>query len=955
MSKSLIAKLIATGTDKNFDTDSNDKIKISNSISIIIAFGAALPFIVISHYLYPSIVWIPVSGMAISLLGILFNYFRLYALAKYLLSVFPLAVATLYQASLLNVDEPLITGIYTIQLAFALFPFLMIQLKERALLVTSLFTVFLLIVLFPQINAYYDLALDSSLFRASWLNSLAAVMGLLMSFSIILTLVFLNSKSSSKNKILLSEIEGEKEKANASEQEMQKSLERLQNAQEEEKKRNWISQGMSSLGDIIRKSQGGNQFYGELIRFMVKYLQTNQGAIYTIEGDESYEEISIVPQAAYAFNRNKRLKERYQKGEGLVGQAYLEKDIIYLTEVPENYIKITSGLGDANPRCIIVVPLIQNDKVEGIIELASFKILEAFEVDFLKEAGETIASSIFNFRINAQTKLLLEESQQQTEEMQAQEEEMRQNMEEMQATQDQIDRNRHEQAVEIERLETLHKQNTERYKMLSLVADHTDNSVIITGADGLIEYVNAGFTKLTDFTLEEIRGKKPGSFLQGRDTDKQTTERIRQKLNSQESFYEEILNYDRSGKEYWISMAINPVFDNGVLTNYISVQANITATKQIALDQTSQVQAINRNLATIEFDLDGKILDANENFLNALNYSLEEVRGKHHRIFVKAEHQNTEYEEMWLNLANGQTYEAEVERLSKSGDVIWLMSNYTPILDITGKPYKVIKYAQDITDRKKIALDFDSQIEAISKNTAIIEFDLAGNILSANANFLKSMGYKLQEVKGKHHSIFVFENDLGTGYEQMWEDLRNGISKADDFKRKSKSGDAIWLKSTYTPILNLKGEPYKIVKYAIDITASKEDAINYQSQIEAIWRNYAVIGFDLNGKIQEVNDNFLNTMGYTSAEIIGKAHSMFVFEEDLGSDYVQLWNDLRKGIPQSRDFKRKTKSGKTVWLQSIYTPILDLSGKPYKVVKYAQNITEAKELMMQYSKQLKKD
>ena len=951
MNIQFFSKIINTGITKKTNEQLGQRVKVTNIISLIIAFGVAVPFIIISELVYPSISWIPTAGVVVALSGILLNYFQAYSLSRFIVSVLPLSLAVIYQANILEVGEERITGIFTIQVAFSLFPFLMIRLEERILFMVSLMAIISLFLFFPQFNAFFDTGLDSSLFKDSILNKMSIGIGLLLAFTTVLTLVIISDNAAKRGEKLLIEVQQQQERSKETEKELEKNLQDIKISQEKELRRTWASEGISKLSELIRKSQDNAHFYDDLISFMVKYLKASQGALYVAETNKE-EVIEINAKAAYAFKRKKRLNDSYEVGEGLIGQAYREKDIIYLTDVPENYIKITSGLGDANPKSIIIFPLIQNDQIEGVIEMASFNLMEAHEIEFLQEAGETIASSIFNFRINDKTKHLLEESQHQAEMMRSQEEMMRQNLEELQATQEQIERNRQEQAEEIERLNEQHRVNTEKYKMLSLVANHTDNSVIITGADGLIEYVNNGFTRMTDYTIEEVKGKKPGSFLQGKDTNPATIKRIREKLNAKQPFYEEILNYDKKGEEYWISLSINPVFENNRLTNYVSVQADITETKQKALDQQSQVEAIERNLATIEFNLEGIIQNANPIFLETMGYQIEEIIGKHHRIFMQDKDLNADYDEMWKKLAEGKTHEGEFERVSKSGNIIWLKSSYTPILDIVGRPYKIIKYAQDITESKKIALDFDSQIEAISKSNAIIEFDLKGNILDANDNFISSMGYKLEEIKGKHHSMFVFEDDLGPQYEKMWHDLREGKAQSHDFKRRSKNGDVVWLKSTYSPILDLSGQPYKIVKYAIDITDSKEEAMNYQSQLEAIRRNYAVIEFDLSGEVLSANENFLETMEYALEEIKGKHHKMFVYEEDQNAEYILMWEELNKGVPQSRDFKRKTRSGKTVWLKSIYAPILDLKGQPFKVVKYAQEITSQKELALDFKSQM---
>jgi hypothetical protein len=455
MSSPLLTRIVKIGTSDQFEDEFNNRIKITNSLALMISLGAAAPFIVISYFLYPSLVWMPTVGVIAAASGLLFNYFGLYHLSRYIVSVVPLLLATMYQAYVLDESEDVIIGIYTIQIAFSLLPFLMIRLKEKGLLIFTVLTSFLLIGLLPQLNAYFEVGLDSSLFKDSWLNYMSIYMGLILSVAAVITLVIFSNQSTQRNKRLIEQINIERDKGREAEKVLEENFKTLKESQDGEKNRVWASTGMSDLGDLIRKNQDSKDFYEELINFVVKYLDANQGVIYTIEknvDNREGDQIGIVPQAAYAFNRKKRLKETYSIGEGLVGQCFVEKDIIFLTDVPENYIRITSGLGDANPRCIIVIPLIQNDAVEGVIELASFNVFAEQQIEFLKSLGETIAGSIFNFRINTRTKRLLEESQEQTEQMRAQEEEMRQNMEEIQATQEENERRSRAYEEEIEAL-----------------------------------------------------------------------------------------------------------------------------------------------------------------------------------------------------------------------------------------------------------------------------------------------------------------------------------------------------------------------------------------------------------------------------------------------------------------------------------------------------------------------
>jgi len=267
----------------------------------------------------------------------------------------------------------------------------------------------------------------------------------------------------------------------------------------------------------------------------------------------------------------------------------------------------------------------------------------------------------------------------------------------------------------------------EQSKTLSLVANETDNSVVITNAKGLIEYVNRGFTALTGYSLDEVKGKKPGEFLQGELTDKETVKRISQKLQSGEAFYEEILNYNKNGNTYWISLAINPVFDeHGNLDKFVSIQTNINETKVKTLEFLGKLDAISNVSAVIELKAEGIITDANENFLNTVGYTLDEIKGKHHRIFVDKNYQQTpEYAAFWERLGAGKTDIGEYHRIGKDGSDIWLSASYNSIFDQNGKGVKVVKIATDITQQHKIQ---EALKVAVDESRAVIEQAKNGDI-----------------------------------------------------------------------------------------------------------------------------------------------------------------------------------------------------------------------------------
>ncbi|MCZ8214982.1 MAG: GAF domain-containing protein, partial [Cyclobacteriaceae bacterium] len=215
----------------------------------------------------------------------------------------------------------------------------------------------------------------------------------------------------------------------------------LEKVAEDDKKRNWATEGLAKFGELLRTNNNDVQKLSEeIIANMVKYIKGNQGAIYIIDDEETEGEQTMSMKACYAWDKKKYLNQKIFKGEGLAGQAWQEGDSIYLTDVPQNYIRITSGLGDANPSSVLITPLKLNDQVFGVVEVASFNVFQDFEIDFVKKMAESIASTISSVKVNARTQRLLEESQEMTEQMRAQEEEMRQNMEELQATQEEMAR-----------------------------------------------------------------------------------------------------------------------------------------------------------------------------------------------------------------------------------------------------------------------------------------------------------------------------------------------------------------------------------------------------------------------------------------------------------------------------------------------------------------------------------
>jgi methyl-accepting chemotaxis protein len=361
-----------------------------------------------------------------------------------------------------------------------------------------------------------------------------------------------------------------------------------------------------------------------------------------------------------------------------------------------------------------------------------------------------------------------------------------------------------------------------------------------------------------------------------------------------------------------------------------------------SFDAQCVLDAFSRSQAIIEFKPDGKILTANENFLGAIGYSLSEIAGRHHSMFMAPESAaSPEYRAFWAQLAAGSPQAGEFARVAKGGRTVWIQATYNPVRDTSGAVAKVVKIAADITQAKLASLASAGQLQAIDRAQAVIEFDLDGRIVSANANFLAALGYGLEDILGKHHSLFVDPKERdGADYRRFWDDLRRGSFQSGEFRRITRSGEEIWIQATYNPIMGLDGKPMKVVKFASDITAQKRASMESASKIAAISKSMAVIEFDMSGCILDANENFLAATGYGRLEIVGRHHSMFCEPDYAGSSaYRSFWDALNRGEFQASEYRRVGKGGRTITIQASYNPIFDHAGKPTKVVKFASDIT----------------
>ncbi len=367
------------------------------------------------------------------------------------------------------------------------------------------------------------------------------------------------------------------------------------------------------------------------------------------------------------------------------------------------------------------------------------------------------------------------------------------------------------------------------------------------------------------------------------------------------------------------------------------------------------LEAVDASYAFIEFDTIGNIISANPIFLGVMGYSLEQIKGKHHRIFTQPEYANSaDYRYFWEELRNGKVQSGEFKRLDINQKDVWLQATYSPVRDTDGKVIKIVKLATDITVEKIASLNAQGLKSTIDASFAQIEFDPKGAIIDANLNFVRTLGYTSpKDMIGNHHSMFVdaeYRNSME--YRHFWEQLANGVTQEGQFKRITKNGSEIWIQAAYTPVKDGDGKVVKVIKIASDITDQMLANINMTALKSTVDASFAEIEFDATGKILEANDNFVRTLGYNHArDLVGNHHSMFVDADYKRSvEYKRFWEDLANGITQEGQFIRIGRDGNKVWIQAAYTPAKDKSGKVFKVIKIATDITAQKQAAIETEK-----
>ncbi len=530
-------------------------------------------------------------------------------------------------------------------------------------------------------------------------NELADISSLLNNFVISLyeKIRYASKLGSGQTDITLVPLSEDDTLANAlldMEKSLKKATEEDKKYKIEEQKRTWTNEGLAKFGEILRmQTDNLAKLSDEIIISLVKYLKANQGGIFLYNDDNKYD-IHLELISAFAYDRKKFLKKRIEIGEGLVGTCAQEKQTIFVTDIPANYIEISSGLGDAPPRCVLIVPLKTEENIFGILEIASFAILEPFEIDFVDKLTQSIATTFATVKININTARLLEQSKKQTEEMAQQEEEMRQNLEELQATQE---------------------ESARREAEINSLASAVDASALVIQCDleGHIIEINKKFSSTIKLHRDELIGRYlKGVFVFNSETD-EFYNLLNELKNGKIITRNEEIHVDESHSIY-IEIHYSPILDHdGKPYKVLGIATNITEhkllekvlkTKEEELSELSfsfnnYTDIIKQGFIACELLPDGTIAEVNQNYAEITGYHIEELVGKDYRKFLRPD-ELKQFEVIWNEVMKDKTYKGVVKRTKPTGDESWLMTSLVPFKDSKEIIKKVYFLAHDITEKK---------------------------------------------------------------------------------------------------------------------------------------------------------------------------------------------------------------------------------------------------------------
>jgi PAS domain S-box-containing protein len=541
-------KLFSLGTDQIQDDTFRKKIIITNQLNLIF-FILASCYSIVFFFFDAGLGLTFLIGTMVIATTWWFNSIGLFDISRFIVVAAPIILAFYTNLIVTKEGETPQLGLSLVQLTLSIIPFVLVSRKEIYLFAICMVLAIASLFLTRPLAGWVEAGDFIEFLRTQTFEYLFIGTAMFIGGSLLIIQQTISENSEIYSKKLLEKMKQKNEEQQKDKVKLDEYVEEIKQTQIEEKQRTWASDGLSLFVDILRSNNDNvDELYNAIIANIIKYMKANQGGLFIVNNEEDSVYIELV--ASYAYSKRKFLQKRILIGEGLIGQCYLEKEIIFLTEIPTTYVNITSGLGDASPRCVIIVPLINNEKVLGMIEMASFTPFKAYEVEFIQKLSESIAGTIANVKINAQTKRLLEASQNQSEMLRSQEEEMRQNMEELQATQE-------EMMIKA----TDFKEFSDVINLFTILID--------LSPDGMIMNVNDKFSEIFGYPQNEIIGKKHTYYVPEEAIVSGAFEKLWEELAKGENIVRDVLRMKKDGSRFWLRASYMPMFDKSGKMNKI--------------------------------------------------------------------------------------------------------------------------------------------------------------------------------------------------------------------------------------------------------------------------------------------------------------------------------------------------------------------------------------------------
>lgn len=754
-------------------------------------------------------------------------------------------------------------------------------------------------------------------------------------------------------------------------------------------------QSLAAFSEILKESQTITDLAERTVSLLCRQVGAHMGAIFVREEDV------LVLRGTYAYDLSQAGERRFHLGEGFVGQAAADKRLLRIRPVPAHYLRLRSGLGDATPHTLLLVPLVFQDEAYGVVELATLEHFPEELEAFLQKFAEHIGAALANFISRERLKALLSEEQT-----------LRKALEEKQA---ELLRSAH---LMEEAQEKLIESQTQVASQISAIRSAA--LVVELSVEGYITYANEAFLETTGYGLAQLEGR----FFPDLVADESLKAPFTQAFQAQQVWKGSLPLQTKTGEVVWLQATLAPL--QGRAKGYIGICFDITREKRQEeelrriLEQTlaqeellreanqrlqafseellrtqtelkGQIAAVGNAAIVSETDLQGRIIRVNELFLQMYGYRAEEVLGQNHRLLKSGHQSDTVFEEMWRTISQGHVWRGEVRNRARDGQYYWILLTITPVTSPEGKVLKYIGVGFDITAQKRqeeelrsalelaqaqqeelrrytqqlqtaqeemrrTQVELRGQISAVHNAAIVAETDPEGRITFVNDAFCAISGYTREELLGNTHAILRSERHDDAFYRELWETLSKKRVWRGIFCNRRRDGSLYWVSSTITPVMDTRGRLVKFIAVSFNLTPQVEQEERLRAYAEELRRAQAelrgqilavgnaafLMETDTEGCLLYANSAALEAWGYTWGEVEGQNLRFLNSGHHPPEFWASMWETLERGEVWQNEVLNRTRSGELFWQLLTITPIRDPEGHLFKYIGVAFDITAQK-------------